>query len=115
METDHLLPAKYLLDFLTILWWRGCHEHIPAQALSMLLSLLVDLLSQEKPDSVPYVILCDSVLTMLAVLEMTRSDRSLGINKLWGDEAICRIAMAYHRPDLPVACRQISQASDDVH
>jgi hypothetical protein len=113
-EADNLLPAKYLLDFLTILWWGGCRNHLPGQALSMYLGLLVDLLSQENPDSVPCALLCDSLLTTLAVLEMTRSEWPAGINKLWEDETIWRIAMAHDRSDLPVACRLNSRMNDDI-
>jgi hypothetical protein len=65
-------------------WWGGCHQG--------------DLLSQEKPESVPSVNLCNFLLITLAVLEMTRSGRFVGINKLWADQAICLIGVASPRP-----------------
>ena len=103
-EEDNLLPAKLVLNFLTILWRRGFRERLLGQTMSTFINLLVDHLSHEHPHSLPSVLLCDSLLIALATLDVTKAGRSFGVNKLWEDETIWQLAMEFCCSNLPIAC-----------
>lgn len=105
LEGDNLLAAKLMLNFLAILWHSNTRGCIHRQTVSPFLSLLVERLSSEHPDSLPSLMLRDSLLTTLATMEVLRADPTFGeINKFWEDETICRIAMESGLPDLFVSC-----------
>jgi hypothetical protein len=100
-----LHALKVMLNFLSIMWNSGTRGFLHPQTTSTLFVSLVTQILMEHPGSFPSTLLCDTLLTALANVEILRVDPTFGdVKIIWKDQSIWQIGLAAGCSNLISAC-----------
>lgn len=93
--TKHdLHEVKQILQFASLMWFNGIRGCFHRPTISILLRTLVEWLGSQPPDTTSSLILRDSLVTALAILEKLKDDPSFNeVNNLWDNETIWQMSL----------------------